>query len=315
MFALRPPISFIIPAYNCAGVIGEAVGSILDRNLEPADEVIVVDDCSTDTTPEVLTTLQAKHRSIRILKHRQNKGTAAAGRNTGIEAAAHDLLFCLDTDNVLEPGSIGALREHLQMTGADTAAFGEIHFFQTSTTEITHKWIFKPEIRLADALSGTIWPGPSGNYLFTRDSWLRAGRYHEPSLENRSLDSWIFAIRQLGTGSRFVTLPGTWYLHRYGHDSHYVLNWRRGNQSLAALIGLIPLLPLLEDRDIEYLFSSKGRYNWYEHLHDHPVRVKNAVEGTSGEVQYMQIPRRWRFHNLADRALIRARKWWRGGGH
>ena len=47
----REPVSFIVPAYNCARTIRQTIGSIFEGNFEAGDEIIVVDDCSTDSTP------------------------------------------------------------------------------------------------------------------------------------------------------------------------------------------------------------------------------------------------------------------------
>jgi len=283
----REHVSFIIPAYNCAGTIRQTVASIYDGNFEAGDEIILVDDCSTDSTPNLISEMQRTRDSIRVVRHHHNRGTAAASRNTGIEFAVHSLLFCLDSDNVLAARSLTPLWNRMRAAKAEIAAFGEIHFFRTRPDVVTHKWLFKESVSLSDALSGTVWPGPSGNYLFTRESWERAGRYHEPYLENRSVDSWVFGIRQLGTGSKMVTLPGTWYFHRYGHQSHYVRNAQRGNQSLAALVGLIPLLDLIEEQEVEYLFSRDGRYAWYENLAGHPIAVKAAKPGKDGQIRYL----------------------------
>jgi glycosyltransferase involved in cell wall biosynthesis len=288
MTAIREPISFIVPTYNSAGTVRQTVKSIFDGNFEAGDEIILIDDCSTDNTPGVLEKMQESQASIRVLKHNQNRGTGAAGRNTGIECATHDLLFCLDADNILAAESLTGLWRRMRTADADVAAFGELRFFRTRPDEVTHTWVFKESVSLSDALSGPVWPGPSGNYLFTRESWERAGRYHEPYLENRSVDSWTFGIRQLATGSKMVTLPGTWYFHRYGQQSQYVKNERRGNQSLAALIGLIPLLDVLDEQDVEYLFSRNGRYTWYAKLHEHPIRVKSRQEGKDGQIHYLE---------------------------
>ena len=289
MTSRRKSVSFIIPAYNCAGTIRDAVRSILQGNLRPGDEILVIDDCSTDNTPRVLEALRQQHEEIHLLRHSHNRGTAAAGRNTGIEGATNDLLFCLDADNVLAPGSIDPLIRRMEATVADVAAFGEIHFFRTKVDKITHKWIFRADISLADALAGFVWPGPGGNYLFTRASWERAGRYYEPFLENRSLDSWTFGIRQLATGSKMVTEPHSWYFHRYGHESHYMLNWKRGNQSLAGLIGLIPIMDQIVEEDVEYILGKDGRGRWYEGLRDHPLRLRNGVHGEDGAIEYLPL--------------------------
>ena len=175
-------ISFIIPAYNCAETVRETVESIYNGNFNAGDEVILINDCSTDTTAEVLSELQAHYPAIRILNHRVNKGTAAASRNTGIEQSNNDLIFCLDADNVLVPNSVPKLKEHLLATKADAAAFGEMHVFNHATRAINYKWIFGQRLRWQMLWRGLYWPGPSGNYLFTKQSWLKAGRYFEPTL-------------------------------------------------------------------------------------------------------------------------------------
>lgn len=301
--AAREGISFIIPAYNCAPTVREAVGSIYDGNFQAGDEIILVDDRSSDNTAAVLNDLRESGPAIRVLGHKENRGTAAAGRNTGIEAAETDLLFCLDADNVLAPASVGSLCQHLRASQADAAAFGELHYFRTSAKDVTHKWIYKESVTLADALAGYVWPGPSGNYLFTRESWIRAGRYHEPYLENRSLDSWMFGIDQLGTGAKMVTLPDSWYFHRYGHDSHYVKNLHRGNQSMAALTALIPFLDRFDEDDVEYMFSRAGRQTWYERLTEHPIRLKSGAPGENGRIEYV-APYQSREHAAGLAAML-----------
>jgi glycosyltransferase involved in cell wall biosynthesis len=280
--------SFVVPAFNCASTIPASLTSIIADNIGPSDEILVVDDASSDDTASVLQQVPDSEGRVRVVTHRYNKGTAAASRNTGIAEAANNLVFCLDADNILEARSIDPLVKHMFASGADIAAFGEIRYFKSTPADVTHSWIFKEGITLADALAGPQWPGPSGNYLFTRQSWLRAGRYHEPTLENPTLDSWVFGIRQLATGSTMVTLPGTWYFHRYGHESHYVQNKDRGSQSLAALIGLMPFLDMLEPEDVEYVFSKEARLTWYDALADRPLKVKGMLTGHTGSVSPMR---------------------------
>jgi glycosyltransferase involved in cell wall biosynthesis len=305
-------VTFIVPTYNYARHVSQAIESILRSNLHKGDELIVVDDASTDGTRETLGQLQRRDPVVQILSHPINKGTAAASRNTGIERASNPIIFCLDADNLLTPQSVEPLRQHLIASGADAAAFGEIHFFRDNPKSVTHKWIFREQVSLADALAGVIWPGPSGNYMFTRESWLRAGRYHEPSLENRSLDSWTFGIRQLGTGSKLICLSGTSYLHRYGHPSQYVENQHRGSQSLAGLIALIPFLELLEPDDVEYIFSQEGRTDWYDRLAEHPLRVIGAAPGMDGTVEYLpryeRQRRREKLVSVAQKVRSRLRR-------
>ena len=86
-------ISVIIPAYNAAEHLGRAIDSILAQT-RPPDEIIVVDDGSTDNTPQIATTYGEK---VTLLQQ-QNAGVSAA-RNTGIKAARSEWIAFLDADD------------------------------------------------------------------------------------------------------------------------------------------------------------------------------------------------------------------------
>jgi glycosyltransferase involved in cell wall biosynthesis len=276
-------ITFIIPAYNCQQTLSETVHSIYENNFMEGDEVIVVNDASTDNTFKIAKELQRKYPAIQILQHKINKGTAAASRNTGIENASNELIFCLDSDNILIPGSVLQLKRYLLEEKADAAAFGEIHFFKDNTDGTRrpiYNTIFKSGVfTLADALCSNYFIGQSGNYLFTKQSWLKAGRYFEPTLINQTLDSWTFTIRQLGIGAKLVKLANTYYLHRNMSDSHWNREIKRGNVSLAALTGIMPFLDKINEADVEYMFG-EGRYTWFNDLEKRPIRLKIGAKGT-----------------------------------
>jgi len=270
-------ISFIIPAYNCADMIEESVDSIFNGNFEDGDEVIIVNDASTDTTADTLEKLKEKYPHLIVLRHAINKGTAAAGRNTAIQASRNDLIFTLDSDNILVPGSIQKLKKFLLDNNIDVAVFREIWFFKDTTNNITQKWIFNEEITAQNALAGNITPCPTGNYLFTKTSWTKAGTYFEPTIINQTLDSWTFGVRQLFTGAKILTLKDSYYLHRTGINSHWIRENRKGNVSLAALVAIMPFLEKIEELDLDYIFSKEGRFTWFDNLQTKPIRLKNEM--------------------------------------
>ena len=92
-----PCVSVIIPTYNRAGIIEEAVDSVLVQDYKDF-ELIVVDDGSMDNTSEVLATYGD---DIRVL-FQENKGVSAA-RNRGISEAAGKLIAFLDSDDLWMP--------------------------------------------------------------------------------------------------------------------------------------------------------------------------------------------------------------------
>jgi glycosyltransferase involved in cell wall biosynthesis len=86
-------VSVVIPAYNLEGYIGRAIESVLAQT-RPADEIIVVDDGSTDDTGEMVKKYGSAVRYI----HQENAGASAA-RNTGIKAAKNEWIALLDGDD------------------------------------------------------------------------------------------------------------------------------------------------------------------------------------------------------------------------
>ena len=93
----KPRISVIIPTYNSAVFLPEAVESVLSQTFLP-QEVIVVDDGSTDNTEDVLEPFRRRIHYIR----QENQGPAVA-RNRGIAEAKGDLIAFLDADDVWVP--------------------------------------------------------------------------------------------------------------------------------------------------------------------------------------------------------------------
>lgn len=98
----HPFISVVIPVYNRAAFIAEAIDSVLIQNVEGV-EIIVVDDGSTDTSADVVAGYGDRVRLIR----QENAGCAAA-RNTGIEASRGTWIAALDSDDYWLPGKLVA---------------------------------------------------------------------------------------------------------------------------------------------------------------------------------------------------------------
>jgi GT2 family glycosyltransferase len=100
----RPPtFSVVLPVYQGAGTIGEAIRSVLAQEPPPL-EVIVADDGSTDALERALAPFGNQVKSI----HLPHRGVAAA-RNAGWQAASGDFVLFWDADDVLLPGKLAAL--------------------------------------------------------------------------------------------------------------------------------------------------------------------------------------------------------------
>ena len=278
---MSAPISFIIPAYNCAPTVAQSVESIVDGNLNPGDEIVIVDDGSMDQTAQVLAQLAAAHPAVRLVPHRRNKGGGAA-RNTAVEHARHDLIFCLDSDNLLVPGSIARLQHYMLTQQADAATFRESRMFKTDPAITTLTWRYRDgQLTFADYLAGIVVPGASGNYLYSRDSWLKAGGYPEFS---GALDTWGFGLRQVATGQKVMIMSDGFYCHRHGHESYWTREAAKGRISLTALQILIPYLDQVLDEDVDYIMGRDTRLNWHGLLDHRPIRLADGTTGRGGVI-------------------------------
>lgn len=137
-------VSIIIPAYNAAAFVRDAVDAALAQT-HPDVEVIVVDDSSTDDTPQVLATY-----GDRIRVHRQPNAGVAGARNTGARLATGDWVAFLDADDVWLPRKIEA-----QLEAADGRAWvytnrfnfgarGVLPEVQTDVTMMSEGDVFVP---------------------------------------------------------------------------------------------------------------------------------------------------------------------------
>jgi glycosyltransferase involved in cell wall biosynthesis len=102
-------VSIIIPAYNAVNTLPICLKSIIRQNYPSRDlEVLIINDGSTDGTPEIIQQLTLPG-NIQLYTHQKNRGLAAA-RNTGIRHARGDVLIFLDADMEIPPDFI---QEHL----------------------------------------------------------------------------------------------------------------------------------------------------------------------------------------------------------
>lgn len=113
-------ISFIIPAYNCEGKLSGCVRSIrnISRYCKIPYEIVIVDDGSTDGTPELCDRLGD------VVIHQKNAGVSTA-RNVGIRNARGEYIIFVDADDTIEPEKLATVLNGLMdHPEADVAAYG-----------------------------------------------------------------------------------------------------------------------------------------------------------------------------------------------
>jgi poly-beta-1,6-N-acetyl-D-glucosamine synthase len=108
-------VTAIVPAYNEADHISETIGSLLRQTLPP-QEIIVVDDCSTDATGDIAASL-----GVKVIRPPSNTGSKGGAQTFGLSFVATEFTLAVDADTTLEDDALekvlGALRQ-----GPDVAA-------------------------------------------------------------------------------------------------------------------------------------------------------------------------------------------------
>lgn len=114
-------ISVIIPVYNASATLFHCLES-LDRQTYRNLELLLVDDCSTDESLHILMSYVEQQSNpdftIRILRHEENRGVAAA-RNTALERATGDYIYYVDADDSIEPDTLECLVNEAEEHGWD----------------------------------------------------------------------------------------------------------------------------------------------------------------------------------------------------
>ncbi|TLM86786.1 glycosyltransferase family 2 protein [Pseudarthrobacter sp. NamE5] len=105
--------SLVMPVYNGRSTVERAVRSVLAQTRDDW-ELLVVDDCSSDNSPEIVESLAVgeRHGRIRLIRQERNGGPSAA-RNAGVAAARGEFLAFLDCDDELLPNYLATMEEHM----------------------------------------------------------------------------------------------------------------------------------------------------------------------------------------------------------
>lgn len=128
-----PFVSIIVPAYNRADFVGEALDSLQSQTGIRA-EILVVDDGSTDGTDRIVEALAAADARIRLI--RQDHRGVSAARNAGLAAMAGDYVTFLDSDDISAPGRIARQVAKLNAHPEVIAVVGERMYFNAMGADL-----------------------------------------------------------------------------------------------------------------------------------------------------------------------------------
>lgn len=198
---IQPKVSIVIPCYNDAAYIEQAVLSALNQTY-PNIEVIVVDDGSNTETKAVLNKLEPK---ISQLITQDNKGQSAA-RNEGIKVANGDFIFVMDSDDFIAPS---LCEEAVAVFTSDISL--KIVSCQATLLYTDQKTeIYIPK---GGDISAFMYQNCAlGTSMFKKEDWQRINGYDETM--RSGFEDWEFFIRLLKSGGTTFVIEKPLYTYR-----------------------------------------------------------------------------------------------------
>jgi len=122
-----PAVSVIMPAYNAQGHIATTLASVQAQTFTDF-ELLVVDDCSTDSTAEMVRAFSATDERVRLIELKRNYGTPAGPRNVGVRSAGGEWIAFIDADDIWHPRKLEVQMQTIAATGAQFCSTGMLDF-------------------------------------------------------------------------------------------------------------------------------------------------------------------------------------------
>lgn len=198
-------ISVVIPAYNAEATLDRCLAALREQT-RPPDEIIVVDDGSTDGTANV-----AFGYGVRVI--RQTNAGPSAARNAGAQVALGDLLLFTDADCVPAPDWV----ECLAVPFSDPAVAGAKGVYRTTQTSWTARFVQIEHEDRYDRMRRSRFIDFIDTYSagYRRDVLLQAGGFDESlaGCEDQEL-----SFRLAGQGHRFVFVPDAIVYHHHADN-------------------------------------------------------------------------------------------------
>lgn len=196
-------VSVVIPCYNAAPYLAEALRSVLSQVPTP-HEVIVVDDGSTDGSGDIA---RGFGDPVRVV--RQEQQGASAARNHGVLLSSGDVLAFLDADDVWPPGSLAVRLAPLEHQPELESVSGLVsQFISPELPEEARRKLVSPE--------GTSRGRVAGSMLIRRPAFDRVG-WFDPSFRIGEAIDWVARADMAGVTNRVVE---TVVLHRRLHTTN-----------------------------------------------------------------------------------------------
>lgn len=259
----KPLISVIMPCYNGAPFLGEAIDSALNQRYGNV-ELIVVDDGSTDASPSIAAEFARRQPGRLSLLHAARVGPYPA-RNLGLRSARGEFIAFLDADDWWEPSALEKLYDALLRTQADIAYCG----WQNVGERLHSEPYLPPEYEKGDPVEGFMQgcPWPIHAALVRGSIVQQLGGFSERRFASMDYDFWLRAVVLT---RKMIRVPEVLAYYRWhGQSQVSAVKWRqvldalavqrdfiRGNPQLVAHLPAHRLLELTEGQVLKQAYNA-----------------------------------------------------------
>ena len=242
-------ISVVIPSYNRSRFIAETLESVLAQTLQP-DEVLVVDDGSTDDTAAI-----AESFAPRVRVFRRSNQRPAAARNFGVQQATSEWIAFLDDDDLWEPNKLERQMEELaHHPEADLCYTGRVVLMQKGDTATLGRVVYAPPAKdIRRSLYRNCAFGTCS--VLVRRSMLLAVNGFDPKC--RVIEDYELWLRLLHAGAKFAACREPLYQYRI-HEGNTVMDiaWLEECMGIYRRL-VIPYLPRFTGWMTYFMFLSE----------------------------------------------------------
>lgn len=140
----QPLVSVIMPTYNCGDLIPETIASVRGQSIS-AWELILVDDCSSDNTQEILHSYTKSDSRINLVSLPVNSGRPAVPRNIGLEKAHGEFIAFLDADDIWHRQKLELQMDFMKRYDCQFCSSSLIDFYLVSNVYCQTDRMLKPE--------------------------------------------------------------------------------------------------------------------------------------------------------------------------
>ncbi len=189
-------VSVVMPAYNAREYISSSIKSVIYQSFVDI-ELLVVDDCSTDDTAEIVERFCAEDSRVSLIRLPRNYGAPAGPRNVGVRAAKGEWIAFIDADDIWHPKKLACQMSALASTGAHFCSSQMVNFKNeekiifkyTDCFQIERVGFFKQLIKFRT---------PTSSVVVKRDLILRNLFNENPAFKAREdLDCWLHCHEEI----------------------------------------------------------------------------------------------------------------------